>query len=224
MALTGRKDIYRQGETSLVTGPAIEPCTLAQVKDQLRLTTTDSDTFITNLIPVARAAMEAATGLVCITQEWQMTMDSWPVMDNDWWDGVREGPITAAASRHTTIEFPRYPLQAVDAVKTYDTADNEMSAVVGTVFQVDTVSRKGRMSLKSGQTWPVATRELNAVVIEYTAGFGDALDDVPLIVQRACAQITSYLFSHRGDACSPEAAVRESGALALLSEYADVRL
>lgn len=73
----------------LVSGPAVEPLKLADVKDHLRVTSDDEDVLISSLIPVAREMAEQRTHRALIDQEWRdrciaapdrLSLGRWPVM------------------------------------------------------------------------------------------------------------------------------------------------
>jgi len=91
------------------------------------------------------------------------------------------------------IEIPRWPLQSITSCTVYDEDSNSTAVVVSSVFDVDTQSLPGRLSLQSGATWPVALRANNAIEIVYVAGYGDAAADVPADLRRAVKQLASAL-------------------------------
>jgi uncharacterized phiE125 gp8 family phage protein len=202
--------------------PAVEPVTAAELRDTLRESSAGlSDTQANDLIATARVYLEQITGLACITQEWLLALDHWPMPRGDWWDGVRQLPISELYSMgRPDLTLPRYPLQSVDAVTVYAENSASTSITVATVFDVDTRSRPGRMTLKHGQTWPIALRASNAIEIGYTAGFGNEAADVPAPIKRAIRSMAAHLYEHRGDGCSVSDAWKDSGAAAMAATYA----
>lgn len=202
---------------TLVTAPASEPVTAADVKNQLELDVSDTskDTQIELYIESARQMVEEYTGLALITQTWKLTLDHWPNDRTDWWDGVRQTAITEllSAGRASTVLLPRYPLQTVDAIN----ADGD-SVTVANVFIVDTQQKPGRLVIKRGATWPVVLDNANGIDIEYTAGYGTSASDVPAAIRLAIIQMAAYMFEHRGD-CDTASAMKMSGAESLVSAY-----
>ncbi|MCJ8334558.1 MAG: hypothetical protein MJH10_09995 [Epibacterium sp.] len=89
-------------------------------------------------------------------------------------------------------------------------------------FDVDTYQRPGRLALKSGQTWPVATRPTNGVEISYVAGYGDNASDVPKGLRRAVKQLAARLYQSRGDGCDADDLM--SGVKQILARYSVARL
>ena len=81
----------------------------------------------------------------------------------------------------------------------------------------------GRISLKSGKTWPTAQRPINAVEIVYVAGYGADRTAVPMALRKAILLLAGYYFDKRGE-CTIESAYRNSGAMELAAPYGYRRL
>ena len=60
-----------------LTEPAVEPLTLAEVKQQCRVDTSDDDAFLQRAIKSAREVIEGphGAGIVMIASQWQMRLD-----------------------------------------------------------------------------------------------------------------------------------------------------
>jgi uncharacterized phiE125 gp8 family phage protein len=198
--------------------PAIEPVSVQEV--QAAIAVHGDDDFIASLITEARQEIEEMTGLALITQSWRLSLDRWPGAREDWWDGVRQAAISEiyATGVPAWVQLPRYPLQAIDAVTVFDEASNSQTVTVGDVFDIDTYQKPGRMALRRGQTWPIALRTVNAIQIDYTAGYGAALD-VPAPLKRAIRAMAAYMYEHRGDGCTGADAYAASGAAAIVGRY-----
>lgn len=205
--------------------PAAEPVTAAELRTYLRETATGlPDAEAADFIQEARELIEEATGLALITQTWQLSMDHWPAGDERWTEGVSQGAVPDLQGSNSQVELPRYPLQSIDSVTVYDDGGNATAVTVASVFDVDTFQRPGRLRLKSGQTWPIALRDTNAVVISYISGYGDAASDVPAALVRAVKQLAAYLYSHRGDHCSGADALIDSGVGAICDRFRVVKI
>lgn len=61
-----------------LTPPAIEPVSLSEAKDFLRILTADEDELLGTLITAARLMVEAASGRLLIEQVWRIVLDAWP--------------------------------------------------------------------------------------------------------------------------------------------------
>lgn len=201
-----------------VTGPATEPVTKTELKAQLRLDDSDTseDALLDLYIESARQSCEELFGLALITQVWRLTLDHWPNAQEPWWDGVKQMAIGELSSsiRALEVTLPRYPLQSVDTL----TVEGD-SLTVGDLFIIDTQQQPGRMTLKFGKTAPVIeTVTANAIEVEYTAGYGTAAD-VPSDLKLAILQMAASMYTHRGDECSAEDAMKMSGAYTVFKRY-----
>ena len=63
-----------------ISGPAVEPITLAEMKAYLRVDDDDfaQDDLIAGLIRAARLMVEAASRRILIEQSWRVVLDRWP--------------------------------------------------------------------------------------------------------------------------------------------------
>ncbi|MBV8061582.1 MAG: phage head-tail connector protein [Alphaproteobacteria bacterium] len=185
---------------NLVTPPAVEPVLLMDAKQQARIDTTADDALVTSLITAARQWVENYIGRALITQTWQMTFDTWPVASLPFWDGEREGPVTAFQNPGYVL-LPRPPLLAVNSITYYDNSDNATVWDPSNYF-VDTVHAPGRVCLRLGAVWPVPMRLTNGIVIQYTAGYGSDGTYVPEAIKAAIRQIVTHWYEHRGEAAT----------------------
>ena len=228
MSLRAPLQLYQQRGNVLTSAPAVEPVTASQLRDHLVVdATTLPDGAANDLIAEARQSIEDMTGLAFITQSWRLSIDHWPQAREDWWDGWRETHINqlyGPRGSWASLELPRYPLQSVTSITVYDEDSSSTSVTPGNVFDIDAARMPGRLTLKVGQTWPIALRANNAIEIVYVTGYGDAASDVPAPIKRAIRQLASYMYTHRGDACEVGDAYHISGAAKTLGIYKVARI
>lgn len=224
MSLRPAKNLFDPRGHVLASAPATEPVTAAELRTALVETSTAlPDTEAELLIEEARALIEENTGLALVTQSWTLALDRWPnKVSGEWWDGIRDGAMSELHGGTADVILPRYPLQSITSCNVYDEGGTAAAVTVASVFDVDTYRRPGRMTLKRGATWPVALRASNAIVIEYVAGYGDNASDVPAPLRRAVKSAAGYLYTHRGDDCTPADAL--AGVAGILAQYRVVRL
>lgn len=217
--------LYYPRGSVIVTPPAIEPVTADQFRAHI-VDSTLSDTEALVWITAARQYIEDQCNIAMITQVWRVALDNWPQGQSEWWDGVRVGSITElyGPSSYSDVAIPRFPLQAVDSVTTYDVSDDATVVDVAETFTVDTYRRPARMALRFGETWPTNLRDTNAIIIDYTCGYGDAAADVPAPLSMAVNSLGAYMYSNRGDGCTAADAFNGSGAAALVGPYKSVRI
>lgn len=149
----------------LVSGPAVEPVTLAEARQQLRLLATGSpaehrdDAMVQRLISAARIHVDGNRGWLnraLITQTWELVLDAFPAKE---------------------IELPLPPLQGVTFVKYLDTAE-VLQTIDPADYAVDTTSEPGWIA-PGLSGWPATLHSINTVVIRFVAGYGDTAAAVP---------------------------------------------
>jgi uncharacterized phiE125 gp8 family phage protein len=226
MSLRAAVPLYQFRGSVITSAPATEPVTAAELRTHLRTDSTElPDAEANALITDARTEIENMTGLAFITQSWRLSLDRWPAGGEAWWDGVREMSITELYNRNTyqSVALPRYPLQSITSVTVFDEASASTVITVADVFDVDTYQTPGRLTLKRGQTWPVALRANDAIQIIYVAGYTNAAA-VPSPMKRAVKQLAAFLYAHRGDDCDPSQAYEDSGAAGIIAQYKVARV
>jgi len=159
----------------LTSAPSVEPISLADAKAHLRIDADDEDALLTSLIATARTHLERTLGLALITQGWSYYLDHWP--------------------RSGTVALPVRPVQAVNAVKVHD-AIGGVTTLDESAYAVDALSQPGRLVVMAALP-PVATRQLNAFEIDFTAGYGDEAEDVPAPIRQALLLLVAHWFERR---------------------------
>lgn len=158
---------------SEVTAPTYEPLGLQEVKDHLRVTHSDQDALISELIPAARRFAEGYTRRALITQTWDLLLDRFPKL----------------------IELPRPPLQSVTSIAYVD-ATGTSQTLDAANYQIDAVSAPARVAPSYGNIWPQTYAEMNVVTVRYVAGYGDAGGDVPAGIRQAMLMLIGHLYEN----------------------------
>jgi len=160
----------------LKTGPTVEPVSLKETKNHLKVDSDDDNALISALITTARQMAEKETGRAFITQTWEMFLDS----------------------VSSEIEIPKPPLQAAGLVITVIDGAGDETVVEATTYDIDaSENSRGRVRPKSGCVWPTH-RGFASFIIEFKAGYGDTADKVPEIARQAILQIIGHLYENRG--------------------------
>lgn len=173
------------GIVKLVTASTGEPVSRNEAKLWLRLDehAVDEDPLIDSLIARARERFEEMTQRSCLVQ----TFDYY----------LREDPDDGYA-----ITIPKAPLVSVTSIRGFSSTENTDTggtAMSTSDWYVDTASEFGQVVPVSGATYPTATREINPVIIRFTAGYSSGSSGVPEGVKTEIKQIVAMLYEHRGD-------------------------
>jgi uncharacterized phiE125 gp8 family phage protein len=142
--------------TRLITPPAALPVTLAAAKKNLKIDGTDQDDEVSDWVRGIASHVEHYTGRALIAQQWRVTLDRFPDAIN-----LEKSPIVSVEG----VQF----LDADGVLQTLDPAD----------YIVDAVSEPGYVVPGRGKAWPATYREINAVSVDYTCGYGASPAAIP---------------------------------------------
>ena len=174
---------FKAGSLNLITPPAKEPLTLTETKNHLKIMPDDAipDDEIELNILVAREKVENEIKRALITQTWEVCFNTFP------WSS--RCPIL--------IELP--PLQSVTSVKYIDT-DGVEQTWDSNLYQVNTKSTPGCILPIDGEIYPEVDFVMNAVIIQFVAGYGDEAVKVPAPLRHAMKLIIGELYVRREEA------------------------
>ena len=165
---------------TIVTGPTLEPLTLEEAEDHLRISETSTgveDDLVLGYITAARRYSEKFQNRAYLHQTWNLILDDFPNGDY--------------------IEVPLPPLVSVTHVKYYPTGGTAATMTAST-YIVDTDSEPGRVHLGYGEVWPSATlRPANGVEVQFICGYGSAASSIPLEIKQAIKLLVGHMYEHR---------------------------
>lgn len=169
--------------------PAVEPVTLAEVKEYLRVDSSTDDSLIAGLVSAAREHVERFTRRTLIYTPYRLTLDNFP-------DGDIELPrsvaIAAAANLVSGIAY------ATPRVRYWDSDGNQQTMTVDTDYELlldDNPPRIVRLALES---WPITyAGQRGAVEVDFIAGYGAAVNLIPPMLKQAVRMIVAHWYEHR---------------------------
>jgi uncharacterized phiE125 gp8 family phage protein len=162
---------------SLVTAPAVEPVSLAEMKKHLGVDHSDDDAYIGTLITAARMTIDARDGWLgrtLVTQTWDFILDSFPAAE---------------------IAVPLRPVQAIASIKFDNPAGTEETVAPGNYY-LDNVNYEAWIFTAGGFTWPATLAAVNAVTIRVIAGYGNA-SAVPAPIRAAIMLMAAEMYERR---------------------------
>ena len=159
----------------LLEPPAIEPISLAEAKQFLRVEHDADDALIDALIAAARAAVEAASRRKLILQTWRIALDRWP-----------------ASGRVVVHVVPLRALLAARVLK----ADGSATALDAGAFILDTVSAPGLIAYQRANVAEPG-RALAGIELDVSVGYGATAASVPEPLRQAIRLLIARAYEHR---------------------------
>jgi uncharacterized phiE125 gp8 family phage protein len=135
----------------IITAPTVEPVTLAEVKSQLGITDTASDTQLTRRITEARKWVEGHTRRSLMPQTHELRLDAFPV----------GGDIELA--------FP--PVASIASVKYIEGVTGTLTTVDAADYVLDNFPLLPFVRPAYGESWPSPRDESGAVRVQYVGGY-----------------------------------------------------
>ena len=182
---------------TIVTGESVDVVTTAQIKSNLRISSSDS-THDTQIEICRDASISVAKEYLqksLMQRTLKLSLDNIPfsdrVLPNT--EGITTGPFLEYRQR--SVNLPFSPLVSVTHVKTFDDSDNATTMASSRYF-VDTASDYGRVVLRTGETWDDMLRVANAIEITYVAGYGSVATSVPAGIRQGIIVLASHFFEN----------------------------
>jgi len=163
-----------------INPPLVEPVTLAELKEMLRMDTGDTsqDAVLAGLNAAARGWCETICHRRFVRQTWRLLMDFFPGYIDLKLAGQKvSSPFVSGSNAvlvgiRYAIVLPYPPVQAIEAFA-YLNANGTETDLVSTPgsFVQDLDSQPARLAPPFGQMWPVARVVPNAVRVDYRLGY-----------------------------------------------------
>lgn len=162
---------------TLISGPMIEPVSLAEMKAWLREDGNDEDQLIQALIVAARMTLEAYTRRFFVTQGWRITLDAWPFGTS-------------------TLSIPFAPFQTIFAIRIFNT-DDIARTLAPISYRAPPASEGGRVIFAAPP--PAPERSIDGIEIDFSVGYGASASQTPEPLRRAIMMLGAYWREKRGD-------------------------
>lgn len=155
--------------TKLIVPPAALAVSMELARASARVDGTDLDLELQQAIRAHTETAEHLTGRAFINQTWRVTLDAFP----------------------DSIRLDMAPIVQVDYVKFYDT-NGVLQTLDPQDYMLDKASEPGYIVPAPGRAWPVTAAHINAVEVQYVAGYGPDEATVP-------AAIKDYILARVGE-------------------------
>lgn len=173
----------------VVTPPVSEPLTLAEAKAHLRVDYALEDAQVASMIVAAREWVERRCRRALVTQTLRLWLDGFPPATTQFVEGV-----ASPSSRSGVVLIERSPVQSVSNVKYLAASDGSLVTLGSSEYVLDAVSAPARLMPAYGKTWPGVREQINAVQIEFVAGYTGS---VPEPIRMAMRLLIGHWWEHR---------------------------
>ena len=160
--------------------PTAEPVTLAEVKQQLRVTIPDDDDLIASHLCAARELVSLWSRRALMPTQYLLTFDRFPLTPNRQFSPGNPSALTPVLQNTWPLDpslwaliVPRSPLISVQSIQ-YADINNTLQTMPSQQYVVDNVSEPGRITNAAGSYWPAIAFVPNAVRVNFTAGYANA--------------------------------------------------
>jgi uncharacterized phiE125 gp8 family phage protein len=166
----------------LITPAANEPLDLTEVKDYLRITGTDFDTQLTDLIIAVREYAEFVTGRDLINKTWRGFLDN----------------FYSCYCCDNSIEVRKSKLQSITSIQYYK--NGVLTTFNSSNYYFTDSNDYSSIYLVDGASYPddVDNRK-QAIIINFVAGYGSTSASVPQLLKQAMLSQIASLFDNLGD-------------------------
>lgn len=160
-----------------VLDPLIEPVSLVDMKNYLRVDIDDDDSLIQTLISTARERAEDMTGRCLLRQSWVFSFDRFPIWEYNNFGAYGGQGLFHHHHRqsmfrhdHLAIILPRGPVLSVDSIQ-YKDLSGTLQTLDPATYEVDLLSQPARITPVYCGWWPFALWDTNSVTIRFTCGY-----------------------------------------------------
>jgi len=181
-----------------LSDPSVEPVSLAELRDWLRVDSMTEDALLANLATTARLALEGHTRRGFVSQNWRFTYSSCGC------DGL--------------MRLPLGPLRSLIALRCYDAGD-VATTLPSAAVALDFDDQRPALRILDAAARTKSVR----FEVDVAIGYGDSAASVPAPLRQAILMLATNWHARRGD--HPETAVTIPRAVsALVAPYRRARL
>lgn len=176
--------------------------TLSTLKTYMKVSDSNDDTIITDLMKSAARMIERRTQRYFLTQTWDYFLDRFQKNLNrpvsNWWNGVQEGAkANLFLSTNAAIELNKGPVQSITSIFTFNT-NNESTEFDSSKYRLDDSSDTARIYLNEGNEWPSdSLRDVNAYRVRVVVGYEGAPEGVPEDFLLALRKQVMHMYDNR---------------------------
>lgn len=168
--------------------------------------TPEEEQLVVNITLGVLNFIEKYTKRTLLTKNFRTYRDYFPGYDLLW--GCYE---------YDYIELKKSPFQQLENF-TYINTDNVSTAVPASIYYTTLETDYSKILANPGEQFPQdVICKLQSIQIDFKAGYGDSIDDIPYEILLAIYQLVADLYYNRGDCASMSASTVSCSCLGLLT-------
>jgi hypothetical protein len=210
--------------TQLLVPPTMEPVSLDEAKEHLRVDQEADDAYITGLVIAARQLVEDDTRRALLTQDWQLTLpDAWPTTQtyvSQQSMGYYSDGLSSRIGKppRKLVILPRPPVQSIVSVN-YLVSDFTTTLMDPSQYRLSKLD-SGEWAIRpaAGITWPSLVDDPEAATIVFRCGYGDRPGTIPEPLRIAMLLVIAQWYDNR----MPLNLILRGQATELPNAYADL--
>lgn len=174
---------------SLVTAGQVEPLTIEQATEHVRIDSNDDLAYLQALIAVAREYVESVTGIVGLKSTWKVVAPSWHALIHG-----DDSKLSIPSRNVYAIPLFRAPLVSVSSIKYYTNGSESQTTITASDYRVITDTTPGMVQFIDSP--PNVEDRPDAIEITFIAGYADQCS-APAIWRHAQKLIVAHLYENR---------------------------
>lgn len=159
---------------TLYTAPTIEPVSVSELRDHLRLDDHTESGMLSGFITAARTHLENIAWRAFISQTWDVYFDAF----------------------EAKMVVPRPPLSSITSITYVDTAGSTQTLSTS-IYEAGIENELGHVRLQYNQTWPTTRGHSDDIRVRAVCGYGAASSSVPQPIRQAILLLAGYWYSQR---------------------------
>ena len=164
---------------------------------QLRIDSGDQDDLLTDLVGAATEQAELDCRRAFMQRTFTLYMDQFPYWGQLDRQSIERTSQAVGVFYGGGILVRRCPVSAINTLKYLDTTGTQQTlASDGSTYILDLASEPARIYPAYGIPWPITRWQNNAIQINFTAGYGTSVSNVPYRAKQAIKMLAAHWYRH----------------------------
>lgn len=176
----------------------VEPVSLAEMQAQLRITTNEEDSLLSDLIGAARERLETDTRRAFVQRNFTLYLDQFPYWGQLDRQSIERTSQAVGVFYGGGIFMRICPVVAITGIQYLDPSGVQQTMPTdGSAFITDVVSEPARVYPAYAIPWPITRWQNNAIQVSFTAGYSSDASLVPKRAKQAIKLLAANWYWNR---------------------------